>query len=71
MIITGIRFNKNFPITNMKDCAIKHVPAPWNSFHRWKDLNMLEDFAQMMRGFGQCWHFPSWLTRKWPDDQSG
>ena len=24
---------------------------------------MLEGFAQMS-GFGQCWHFPSWLTKK-------
>ena len=47
---------------------LSHTSSLWSFPHRWSRLTMLEGFGQMMGGFCQCWHFPSWLTREWPNN---
>jgi len=47
ILITGVRFNKNFPITNMQDCAVNTFQHHGVFSTGEKDLNMLEDFWQV------------------------
>jgi len=69
-LVTGVRFRFNkFPPSNM---STRYLGTPHNHgiFSAGEVKTCREGFGQVS-GFGQCWHFPIWLTKNTQDDQSG
>ena len=69
MLVTGVRFRlSKFPPSNMQSrCKAQLSTMEFFSTGE-RGLNMLEGFAQMMRGFGKCWHLSQLTDKKY---QSG
>ena len=57
-----------FPITNKQAPCKASIQHHGIFFHRWKWLEQVEGFGQMMRGFGKCWHLSQLADKKY---QSG
>ena len=67
MLVTGVRFRfSKFPPSNMQSrCKAQLSTMEFFSTGE-RGLNMLEGFAQMMRGFGKCWHLSQLADKKYP-----